>query len=192
MDKHEFAVSMALLSAAIDNPIGKTTIAAWYEIVKDLPGAAFQAAVHTVVATDEYPVLPSIGKLRKTAIELMDPRSQTAAEAWGLTIRAIKGYGHQQEKAALASLPPEAAEAARLMGWQQMCHAENIEVIRGQYLRIYDTQAARRTQDRLIPPEAKALIEQLAERLTLGPGEKQLTTGKEVLRHERDHENRSD
>ena len=191
MDKQEFAASMALLSAAIDKPIGKTTIAAWYEIVKDLPGAAFQAAVHTVVATDQYPTLPSIGKLRKTAIELMNPKAIIAADAWGLTIKAIRGYGHQQEKAALTSLPPEAAEAARLMGWQQMCHAENIEVIRGQYLRIYETQETRKTQDMLIPPKAKELIGQVAGRLALNPGETK-TTKKEVLRHEHNHENGSD
>lgn len=170
MTKQEFAAAMALLSAAIDKPIGKTTIAAWYETIKDLPGQAVMAAIQTVIATDEYPVLPSIGKIRKTAINLMQPQRLTAAEAWGETIKAIRIYGHNQEMEALASLPPEAAEAARLMGWQQMCHADNIEVIRGQYLKIYDTQASRAAEERMIPPAARELIGRVAGKLALPEG----------------------
>lgn len=170
MTREEFAAAIALLSAAIDKPIGRTTIAAWYEITKDLPAEAFHAAVQTVIATDEYPVMPSIGKIRKTAIQLMQPGRMTAAEAWGATIKAIRNYGYNREKDALESLPPETAEAARLMGWQQMCHAENIDVIRGQFLRIYETQATRAAEERLIPPAARALISGVAGKLALPGG----------------------
>lgn len=169
MTKAEFAKAMASLSAAIDRPISKTTLSAWYEYVEDLPGGAVMAAVHTIVATDEYPTLPSIGKIRKTAILLSQPKRLTAAEAWGYTIKAMRSYGHYREADALENLPEEAAQVARLMGWQQMCFAENVEVIRGQFMKMFDSLQARDTQERLIPPAARNLIGTLGDRLSL-PG----------------------
>ncbi|HSW64637.1 MAG TPA: replicative helicase loader/inhibitor [Dissulfurispiraceae bacterium] len=168
MTKTEFAEAMALLSAAIDKPISKTTLAAWFEFLKDLPGNTVAAAVYTIIATDEYPTLPSIGKIRKTAITLNTTRRLTAGEAWGTTIAAIKNYGHCREREALESMPEEAAETARLMGWQQICHAENTEVVRGQYLRLYEAQAARRAEEHLLPPQARRLLEQAAPMLITG------------------------
>jgi hypothetical protein len=188
MTKQEFAQAMALLSAAIDRPIGKTTIAAWYEFVQDLPGTAVLAAVQTIIATDEYPTLPSIGKIRKTAIELSKPKTITAAEAWGLTIKAIRSYGHNREKEALEKLPPEAARIAEMMGWQQMCHADNVEVIRGQFMKMFDQVSARDTQERLIPPQARALLAGLGRSLSLPEGGKpdeRKNSGRDPLDHGR-------
>lgn len=164
MTREEFAKAMALLSAAIDKPIGKTTIAAWFEILKDLPGPAVEAAVHTVIATDEYPTLPSVGKIRNTAITLMEGQKMTAAEAWGLTLKAIKDYGHYREKEGLEALPEPAAETARIMGWRELCFAENIEVIRGQYIKIYENQKTARRDQQALPAAARALIQQAMPR----------------------------
>jgi len=159
MEKKEFAEIMAMLSAAIDKPIGKTTLSAWYAVVKDLPTEAVAAAVHTIIATDQYPTLPSIGKIRQTAIDLMQGPRITAGEAYQEAIKAIRKYGRHGEKEGMASLSEAAARTVKMMGWQDMCMANNNEVLRGQFMRVHEAQEARTQEQVMIPPQARAILE---------------------------------
>lgn len=167
MTRQEFSKIMVFLSAVIDKPISKATVEAYFEMLGDLQYNLAMAAVQKIVASDEYPVLPTIGKIRKAAAEIAQPNRLSAPEAWGYVMSAIHRYGYYRESEALASMPPEAAEVLRLMGWQELCHSDNIDVIRAQFMRMYETQATRRREADMLPPAVKEYLAETAGKLKL-------------------------
>jgi hypothetical protein len=44
------------------------------------------------------------------------------------------------------------------MGWQEICHSDNLDVVRGQFIRMYDTQTSRKRDLELMPPEVRKMI----------------------------------
>lgn len=170
MTKPEFAKLMAFLTAVVDKPIARPTMDAYFEMLHDLPYDLATAAVKKIVATEEYPVLPTVGKIRRAAADLSRGNELSAPEAWGLAIRAIHKYGYYRETEALASLPPGVAQVIRWMGWQELCLSENADVIRGQFLRMFETQQKRESEQALLPPDLREVIGALADNLKMIEG----------------------
>ena len=136
---------MYFIMAAIgkpDAPVAPATLEAYYELLKDLPVDAIAFAVRQIMAREEYPVLPTAGKIRNATIKLLSERSLSLSEAWGIITKAIKNYGHCREQEALESMPEPVAQVARWMGWREICLTDNIDVIRGQFLRMYKDHMA--------------------------------------------------
>src|SRR5690606_10640790 len=113
----------------------------WAEMLADIPFPVVQMAVKKLILESPYP--PTIADVRKRVAEIMTPPEDqiNASEAWGEVMRAIRHYGYYQEAEALASMSPRAAKVARLMGWQEICHSERPDVVRGQFLKMYETVA---------------------------------------------------
>lgn len=165
--RQEFSRLMAFLSAAIDKPVSKATVEAYFEMLGDLQYNLAMAAVQKIIAADEYPVIPTIGKIRKAAAEIVRPNKLTAPEAWGQVINAIYHYGYYCEAEALAALSPEVAEVVRFMGWRELCHSDNVDVIRAQFMRMYDTQEARHRENDMLPPAVREYISSIGQ--AIGP-----------------------
>lgn len=127
------------------------------------------AAVKKLIAQEEYPVLPTIGKIRKAAQDLCDAGLLTASEAWGQVLSAVHKYGYYREGDALESMAPEVARVVGWMGWQELCHSDNIDVVRGQFIKMFDTDQKRQRDLALMPPEVRKYLQ--------AP---QITDGKEV------------
>jgi hypothetical protein len=165
--RQEFSKIMAFLSAAIDKPLSKATVEAYFEMLGDLQYNLAMAAVQKIIATDEYPVLPTIGKIRTAAAELTRPHKLTAPEAWGLVLSAIHQHGYYNPEKALESMPPDVGEVVRWMGWQELCHSDNVDVIRAQFMRMYDTQEGRRRETEMLPPVVKNYLAEVGQKLKL-------------------------
>jgi len=173
MTRTEFSKLMAFVTAAVDKPVARPTIDAYFEMLKDLSYDLAAAAVKKIIATDEYPTLPTIGKIRQAAAEIGRGHILSAPEAWGLVLKAVHNYGYYREAEALASLPEHVAEVVRWMGFQTICMSEKISVDRGQFLRMYEVHQKREQEQALLPPAIKTLIADLAgEMKMLGDGEK--------------------
>lgn len=173
MTRAEFSKLMAFITAAVDKPVARPTIDAYFEMLQDLPYDLAAVAVKKIIATDEYPTLPTIGKIRQAAAEIGRGHILSAPEAWGLVLKAVHNYGYYREAEALASLPEHVAEVVRWMGFQTICMSEKISVDRGQFLRMYEVHQKREQEQALLPPAIKTLIADLAgEMKMLGDGEK--------------------
>ena len=167
MTRTEFSKLMAFVTAAVDKPVARPTIDAYFEMLQDLPYDLAAVAVKKIIATDEYPTLPTIGKIRQAAAEISRGHILSAPEAWGMVLKAVHEYGYYREGEALASLPGQVAEVVRWMGWQTICMSEKISVDRGQFLRMYETHQKREQEQALLPPAVRDMMKQLAGKMKM-------------------------
>jgi len=170
MTEKEFAKMMSFVMAAIEKKPSKQTIEVYYEMLKDLPFDLAFAAAKKVIAQDEYPVLPTIGKLRKAAQDLCYMDKLSAPEAWGRVLQAVRRHGSYGEEEALQELPPEIALVVKWMGWREICFSNSPDVVRAQFMRMYETQILRQKEIDFLPEGVKVLLKDVGDKLKLPDG----------------------
>ena len=47
------------------------------------------------------------------------------------------------------------------MGWRDICVSENIDVVRGQFLRMYEIQQRREQERAMLPDDIRGLIDKI-------------------------------
>lgn len=169
MNRQEFAKMMAFLTAAVERSPSTQTFEVYFEMLKDLPYELTMAAVKKVVAQDEYPTLPTIGKLRKAAQDLCRMDRLSAPEAWGAVLKAVQRHGYYGEAEAMEKLPENVGAVVEMVGWRDICHSDKPDVLRAQFMRMYETVEVRRKETELLPEDVKNYI--------AGVGKKMLTGG---------------
>lgn len=164
MKKTDVIKLLGMLAAAYPNmkEVDEVMVDIWYECLKDIDIKVGIAAIKKNILESPFP--PTIADIRKQVSEVTTSEKDRldGAEGWGEVIKAIREYGYYREKEALESMSPVTAKVVKYMGWQEICHGDKIDVVRGQFLRMYDTVAERERQDRLLPMEFKRDMEQLA------------------------------
>jgi len=171
MTQAEVGKLLAFITAVYPNiDIRDGTVEAWHELLKDLDFKVALSATKKVVAESEIPALPAVGKIRKAALDLQNGYSITAPEAWGMVLRAVHNHGYYGEAEAMAELPPDVAQVVRWMGWREICHSDAPDVVRAQFMRMYETQEKRTREIAGLLPGVKDLIKGLGEALALPNG----------------------
>lgn len=159
---------LAVINAAFPNmQVTEAMVNLWHELLGDLDFDLAKAAVKKLLLESPYP--PSIADIRKRAAEIITPPEERidASEAWGEVIRAIHRYGYYRQEEALASMSPRTAKVARYMGWQEICTSERPDVVRGQFMKMYETVANREKQERLLPASLRAEIKELVDSMSM-------------------------
>ena len=134
---------------------------AWYEMVKDLPAALVLEAIKSHAATHTF--APSIAEIRTAVMDAALPENRIDAdEAWSYVRRAIAKYGYTQKQRALSSMPEPVAQCVERFGWREICLSENVDVVRGQFLRAYERGISRRRNDALVPLAVRERLAALA------------------------------
>ena len=170
MDKKETARIMAFVSAAIDKPITRATIETYHEMLKDLPYDLVNAGVKKVIAEYEYPVIPTIGAIRKAVFSVKNMDRLTGPQAYKLVVRAVSSFGHYREREALESMPEEVAEVVESMGWRDICLSERPDVVRGQFLKMYDVYTQRNQELEMLPGDVRDMLSGIGKKLELPEG----------------------
>lgn len=135
----------------------------WNAMLTDIPYQVAEAAVQAQAAVSPFP--PSISEIREKATRLAKPElARTADEAWSYAISAVRTYGHLRWDEAKKSMPGDVAEAVERFGFMDICMSENVDVVRGQFMRAWDNNSKRRAEQECLPPSVKAI----AERMKLG------------------------
>lgn len=168
MKKTEVVQLLAVINAAFPNmQITETTVELWHELLGDLDFELAKAAVKKLILESPYP--PTIADIRKHVMEITTPPEDRidAAEAWGEVIRAIWHHGYYCEKEALESMSPRTAKVVRYMGWREICLSEDINVVRGQFIKMYNAVVERERQERLLPAALKEEIKKLSDGMSL-------------------------
>ena len=168
MNREQFTKIMSYVMAAIEKKPSKSTIEVYYDLLKDLDYDLAFAAVKKVIASDEYPVLPTVGKIRKAAHDLCTMDRLSAPEAWGIVVKAIRKYGYCSEAEALASMPKEVAETVKFIGWRELCLSEKPDVIRAQFMRMYEAVEARQKERELLPDSVKQILTGISKKMLTG------------------------
>lgn len=169
MTRAETAELLTLIAAAWPRfEPDDARVALWSELFSDVGFTVAKVALKKLMILNTFP--PSIAELRQTVAEVTKPADSRlpAPEAWGLAIKAIHEYGYYREGEAMASLPMGVAQVVRWMDYQQLCLSENTDVIRGQFMRMYETQQRREAEQAVLPSGLKRDIAKLAEGMKIG------------------------
>ena len=162
MTKSEVAKLLAVIAAAYPKfEVDDLKVQVWHEMLGDLEYKMASLAIAKLIQESTFP--PSIAEIRKAANDILHPEQTTGTQAWGEVIRAIRNYGVYREEEALASMSPRTAYVVKCMGWREICMAEELGVIRGHFLKMYQQVAEREQKEQLLPPAMRREIKQIAQ-----------------------------
>ena len=140
----------------------------FFELLEDIDYITIKAAAKKHMLISEFP--PTIADLRKIATEITNPKSQlTAADGWGEVTRLISMYGSckfdppERLQKVMESMSEATRMVVKYVGWQNICETENIEVIRGQFMKMYGLVEVREKKKILIPQNLRENIKELGE-----------------------------
>jgi hypothetical protein len=164
MTAEEFARVLCYLQCAVNKDVPRMQAEVYFDLLKDLPAEAVECAARQALLESDYPVLPPVGKLRRLALDaLAGPEQMGAYEAFALALQAVRRYGLDREREALASLPPLVAKAVECIGWRSLCDATELDTLRAQFRDAYGILDGRERRERLMPPELRRALEGLGK-----------------------------
>lgn len=171
MTKEEAKQLVGLAAAnfpALQDKDMRPTAILWQKMLEDIPYEVAEKAVLKVIATNRH--FPTVAEIRSAVAEIMQPDGIAPGEAWGLVLETVRRYGFYRQKEALASLPEDVATAVRHLGWQEICLSEQPEIVRAQFMKVYEQVINRERQSMVMPREVKELAAKIAQRKALGSG----------------------
>lgn len=151
----------------------------WEKMLSDMDYELAEAALIKVLSTAKY--FPTVGEIREAAAQLSQPAVLTAAEAWGEVMTALRKYGLYNWDDAERWMTPSVAKMVKRFGWWELCHAENIDVIRGQFMRAWEQHAKGEKERAALPQPIRQMIDQAAQGKAL-PGGKSIEEQKAEMR----------
>lgn len=168
-----------MLSAAYPNmrEVEEITVGIWHDCLKDVDTKIAVAAIKKYILENVFP--PTVADIRKQVVNIQAPGGEIldATSAWSEVMSAMRNYGFYKQKEGLSSLSPVTLKVVKAIGWRELCLCETLDVIRGQFLRMYETMAKREMEDRLLPIGFKNDLVRLAEDKSLT---KAITFGEDI------------
>lgn len=150
----------------------------WLSALSDTPDEVVSVAFHKHILTEKYP--PSIAQIRERILELTSNSVSDWTEAFDLTRRAISLFGSYREFEALEWIKSRnevAAEVTRRLGFKEICLAENVDVIRGQYRMAYERYADNKKNFEMLPIGVRKRQEELQDKYAINNLIKELGDG---------------
>jgi hypothetical protein len=143
----------------------------WGTMLQDVPYRVAEIAAMTLISQSPFP--PKLADITKKISEVMAPESTklTGAEAWGQVMKLVSNYGFypydppEKLEGLLQRLSPPARKVVDQIGYKNICYSpeQELGVIRGQFLKMYEQVQTRDNQDNLIPAGLQKEIKKLSE-----------------------------
>ena len=171
MTKGEIGKLVTLATANFPNLQEKDmrpTMALWEKMLSDLPYELAEIALIKVLSTGRF--FPTVAELREAAAQISQPRIMEASEAWGQVMEGLRKFGLYQACEAMEWFSSDVEIMVRRFGWYELCHADNVDVIRGQFMRAWDAHAKGQKDLAALPEPIRQMIEGMAEAKALPRG----------------------
>jgi hypothetical protein len=136
-------------------PMTAGQIRTYYDLLGDLPMHVLEAASRRVMMEHTYPTVPTAGAVRRAALELMRPEV-VGPEAWRVVWQAVRRYGLDNYRLAVAEMPPAVARAVECFGWRVLCDAKDAELTQTRFLKVYAEIAGAERREAALPPTLRA------------------------------------
>jgi hypothetical protein len=167
LTKLEVGKILAIIAAAYDRfEINEFKQQLWLEMLQDVPYQVAQVALKKLILESPFP--PSIADIRKQIVEVTTPQEnkKDSGQAWGEVMKAISSHGIYQPEKALASMSETTRKVAERIGWREICMQEEdkMGVLRGQFMKIYDSLVLREKQDALLPANILEQIQSISNK----------------------------
>lgn len=146
------------------------TVSLWHDMFADDDPGHVAAAVKVLISTDIKGFPPHIGAVKEKLRKLTSPEEMTAGEAWNLVYKAVQ-QGLYGSREAFAALPPLLQRLVgspnQLRDWAIM-DADTVQsVVASNFQRSYQARSQSQREYELMPPEVKALMAEIAGKLSL-------------------------
>ena len=152
MNDIEAAHLIAILAAAFPSAnVNGKTVEIYVENLKDLEYEQGRDAVDSIIRTSDW--FPSIAALRREILAIGGYLCPPKDQAWMEVETNMRRHGRTGK--------PEFShhaieDAVKAMGWTNMCLSENIDVVRGQFWKIYESISTR--QDRTAQIDTSRMV----------------------------------
>jgi hypothetical protein len=157
MTPNEAKKVMVILTGAYPQvSTNEATLTIWYRFLADISFELGQAAALQLISQNKW--FPSIAELRQAVNKMLPDEIPSTEEAWLEVVNQIKAVGFYGKPTFSNSLIDKAIEA---IGWQALCHSENIIADRAHFFKIYESYRNREIEDNFMLPEVKRLKEKI-------------------------------
>lgn len=177
MTKTETIKIMAVLRAAYPQYYAKQSdedlqgiVNLWAEMFDDEPYEVVAMATKALIKTRTSTFPPTIGEINERIQQIVQPEQDTAMEAWGAVIKAIRNgnYGYREE---FEKLPPLAQKIVgspnQLREWALMDSETINSVVASNFRQSYNAKAKNEREYIALPKTVKAYMKTLTDKLTL-------------------------
>lgn len=148
------------LTAAFPTDLPSKTIKIYEDYLVDIPNEDLKIAVEEIIANNKF--FPKVAEIREMAsqIQLRRQGIPSAADAWAEVARQMREKGYYNAPEWSHPLIEEAMRAVG--GWTHLTGAEviNMETVRAQYMRIYESMVSRVRADMNILPDTRKWLEE--------------------------------
>lgn len=164
MNQKETAKLLAVLAAAYTKfEVDETKMRVWHEMLGDMDYEVVSVAAKKCILEKTF--APSIAEIRQEVVKIMNPNRLSGAEAWGEVEYTMKKYGATASVDGTSYkdvLSPLVLRTVRYMGWRDMCMSDNINVVRGQFLKLYEQLYSQETEELLLPENIRVALQKIS------------------------------
>lgn len=114
--KKIFAILVSAYTESRMPSMNEQTINAWHYLLSDIDGRIAQAAVARWITTERFP--PTIADIRSSCIQV---NAESADQAWGKVLEAVRKFGYTQKDEALMYLPENIRTIVSRFTWEYFC-----------------------------------------------------------------------
>ena len=170
VEKLDTAQVISVLAAAYPNwGVNEATIEVYHELLGDLDGDVVKAAAKAWAMSEKWP--PTVADLRSMSAEMLGVTAPAPEEAWGEVMQIAQVYGHRGARPEWSH--PAISAAVSSMGFRDICLSERPDVVRGQFLKVYEGYRSRSERQTITSPSLSAGT----QRIELGSVLKSLGAG---------------
>jgi hypothetical protein len=137
VNKHETAEVLGYLAAAFPNAkVTKQTAIVFHDVLSALPASDVMVAAKELVRECEF--FPSPAQILNAVGRLSGTTSPSSGMAWQEVLRQVGEKGRM----GVPEFSHATTEAVvKAIGWRDICMSENVDVLRSNFLRMYDGMA---------------------------------------------------
>lgn len=184
MTKQETVKLFAIISALYPRETAfksaaTETVIVWQSMLVDIPFNIAQAAIKAAAATS--PFLPAISEIRKWSVRVMNHDYMEPDQAWGLAREILHDYAtsdlikggriisiREQNLRLKERSNAEVWGILDRMGIRDILQSENMDVVRGQFLRLWDAKQEHKHEMAVLPDDIRLAISTSSEKLLEG------------------------
>lgn len=166
MTRDELLAGMAILEAATDKAFTDAQVTVWFDLLGDLNGQHFLAAVKRALLESEFPGLPPIGRIRRYATEAAVGVPESPEAMFERVRAAISQHGYCDPVGASKLLGPTLWSVIQgIGGWERICDSpiDQRATLFAQFRDAWNRAAERAATNARLPEDSRPKL------MDLGP-----------------------
>lgn len=137
MNKHETAEILGYLAAAFPQAkVTKQTAIVFHDVLSGLPASDVMLAAKELVRECEF--FPSPAQVLNAVGRMSGAVSPTPGVAWQEVLRQV---GEKGQRGVPEFSHATTTAVVKAIGWRDICMSENVDVLRSNFLKMYDSMA---------------------------------------------------